>query len=135
MKILENCLKLDIDEDIFLDKIVEDLFFIDRVLEQILESLRSNPLLIVRHEHLRGILRAKNNFVTLLTRIIRSESGISFDFTPFTDKIQNCIDSHEKGIGEIRAIITDRPQTEDSEELVSSEEFEFLFRESDTENP
>ena len=48
IKTLDNGFFLDIDANYFTDKIVEDLFFIDRCIRKILESLNKNQLMIRR---------------------------------------------------------------------------------------
>ncbi len=84
---IDDAVQLDIDSGLFLDKIVEDILFVEGTLARLYGSLSENELLIRRTEHLRRILRSKQKYTQLLEDIVQQRAAIGAELTPFFFKI------------------------------------------------
>jgi hypothetical protein len=124
-------LALEIDPDYFRDKIVEDLFFIDRTLEQIYEALRTNAYLINRRDHLRELMRAKHSFADTLDGILESRLRFAEHLAPFRAKIIGARDQHLHDISDIQKSMDGGRVEADQQTIVSQDEYRFLFQNDD----
>ncbi|MFP4362577.1 MAG: hypothetical protein ACLFR1_01780 [Spirochaetia bacterium] len=134
IKTIREGLTLDIDENFFIDKVVEDIFFIDATAEQLFSMLREKNHLIHRTDYLRKLMRVSKQFVKLLEDILQEELSFASYLGPFSQKFQTAKSIHQSNITEIRTILskTIRSQKEE-EDMVSSEEFNFLLQPNDEE--
>ena len=132
---IDDALKLDIDSDLFLDKVVEDILFVESTLARIYGSLSENELLIRRSEHLRRILRSKQKFTELLEDIVQRRVSIGPQIVPFHPKFRELIFEQQRHIEEIRGLLnTSTASVERSEDLVSPEEFRILMEDPSEES-
>lgn len=131
VKALRSALMLDVDPELFKDKILEDIFFVDSTFMKTFSQLRDNPHLIRRAEHLKALLRAETAFVELLNDTISGERPLAESLSPFTDKLRACRRSHEQTLSEIRSIIRDPEQHSPEEDVVSQQELNFLLQDQD----
>jgi hypothetical protein len=124
-------LALEIEPRVFNEKLIDDLFFIDRVLEMIFESLKKNPMLIIRDEHLRQTLRAKQDFLDILDTILSVDYRGALDFSQVTDRLQHCRDEHRSSVDEIRRLAEENSTEQNPEDQISTTELEFLLNDND----
>ncbi len=66
LKDLTAAARLNVDPDIFLDKLVEDIFFLDSTIASIHEQLSANPHLLDRLEHMKSLQNVSQAFGRLL---------------------------------------------------------------------
>lgn len=131
---LSTGVKLDIDPDVFRDKILEDVLFVDTALIRMYESLQENRRLIRRLEYLRALLRAERVFIDFLEAVTSSSVPFSEHLEPFFTKLRATRREHANIAGEMDLAIRSSGD-EDSEDLVSEEEFRTLLEPySDTED-
>jgi hypothetical protein len=128
---LRSGLQLEIDPDYFRDKIVEDIFFLDRVLEQIYEALRLNSYLINRRDHLRELMRAKRAFADMLDEVLETRVAFSDHLEPFRAKLAGAREQHVRDLSDIQSSMDSGASTEDQQSIVSQDEYRFLFRNDD----
>jgi hypothetical protein len=121
-------LKLNIDTDLYRDRIIEDIRFLDRTSASIYQSLISNHLMIDRFTHLKGLQKLNSGFIALLEDILEERlplaSSLEQDFD-LLQRIQSNRETELAGINEI--IIKQKGLTGDQEQIVSEEEFKFLL--------
>jgi len=129
IKTLTEGFSLDVDEEYFIDKTVEDLFFIDGTLRRILNALKDNNLLIDRKEYLRNLLKTDINYLDLINQIMEGKIAGSFNFEGFKDKFISVTEGIEDDISQISSMLSLNEEVEKSTELVSNEEFKFLLKE------
>ncbi len=129
IKTLTEGFSLDVDEEYFIEKTVEDLFFIDGTLRRILNALKDNNLLIDRKEYLRNLLKADINYLDLINQIVEGKIAGSFNFGGFKDKFISVTEGIEDDISQISSMLSLNEEVEKSSELVSNEEFKFLLKE------
>ena len=127
---LEDAIRLDIDSDLFLDKFVEDIMFVESILGRLYISLMENDLLLRRTEHLKRIMRSKHLFVELLSNIMSSDSSLAKNLIPFYQKFRDLINEQREHSNEIRGLLNSTTSTVQHEEVVSQEEFRILLEDN-----
>jgi hypothetical protein len=125
---LESGVQLTIDGDLFRDKMVEDLLFIDGTLSRILAQLRENRLLIRRGEYLRALMRAEKLFVELLDKCVDENLPFAAELTDVAHKLRVARGSHQRHLEEIRSLLHATAEAETDEDVVSQEEFRSLLQ-------
>jgi hypothetical protein len=125
---LRSGLKLEIDPDYFRDKVVEDIFFVDRTLEQIYEALRTNAFLINRRDHLRELMRAKRNFADMIDEILDGDARFAEHIEPFRTKLAGTREQHVRDISDIQKSMDSGAVAEDQQAIVSQDEYRFLLQ-------
>jgi len=131
-KALRNGLQLELDVDYFRDKTVEDILFVDRTLQQIYEALSVNTYLINRKAHLRELMRAKRAFADMLDEIINRSSVFAQKLAPFDQKIGRAREQHLQDISDIQSMIEVGKKEQMTEDIVSQDEYQFLFRDEES---
>lgn len=130
LKDLSSGIKLSLDNDLFLDKLVEDVFFLEGSIEQVFELIKERVLLIDRLEHLKNLEKLSSDFAAFLEEIIMGDVPVAEHLAAFLEKFSGIKDHQHKLVSEVRGIIHDADQSETAEEdMVSREEFEFLLAE------
>jgi hypothetical protein len=130
IKCLGHGLSLEIDADHFLDKVIEDIFFIDGALGKIYASLKSQGLLIHRHEYLKNLLRAERSFVVFLTAILGGDFPFTAHLETFFGKIKTSRSRHGQSIAEIENLLQgETTDSDDGENLISDQEYRILLTE------
>ena len=130
---LRSGLQLEIDPDYFRDKIVEDMFFIDRTLEQVHEALRINTYLINRKDHLRELMRAKRNFADMIDEVLENRFPFAEHLEPFRAKLTGAREQHIRDISDIQKSMDTGTGEEDQQTIVSQDEYRFLFQNDEDE--
>lgn len=131
IKTLRSGLALDVDPELFKDKALEDIFFIDSTLMKILAQLRDNPNLIRRSEYLKALLRAENTFLDFLADIIAAERPLAESLSPFSHKVRACRSSHQTTRTEVQNMLHRPEDHAPEEDVVSQEELGFLLQEDE----
>ncbi len=134
---LKNGIKLDIDPDFFKDKFVEDILFIDSGLRKIFQSLTRNAYLIHRNDYLRSLQRAKKSFVAFIEEIESDTSPFCAKLSPFRKQLSASKEIQQKEIKEIHLQLTSSNDTtvdSNGENVVSQEEYHFLFKAGEEED-
>ena len=134
IKTLRSGLALDIDPELFKDRVLEDIFFIDATLMKILSQLRENPNLIRRSEYLKALLRAENAFLDFLGDVLAAERPLSAGLTPYDYKIRTCRSSHHDARSQIQSMLRAPEESVPEEDVVSQEELGFLLQEEEEES-
>ncbi|MFP4373718.1 MAG: hypothetical protein ACLFPO_05270 [Spirochaetaceae bacterium] len=128
IKSLRAGLTLDVDPELFKDKALEDIFFVDSTLMKILSRLRDSPNLIRRAEYLKAMLRAENTFLVFLGDVLAAERPLAESLGPFSHKIRACRASHQTTFTEIQTMLHRPEEHAPEEDVVSREELNFLLQ-------
>ena len=131
IKTISSGVELDIDSDVFGDKVLEDIAFLDRVIASLADSLKENAHLIRRTEYLRSLLRAEKLFVSFLDTLIAGHTAFTIALADQKPRFIQMRDARLADSDELRTIIENRPAEPHTPELVSDEEFSFLLRNDD----
>ncbi|GHV52605.1 hypothetical protein AGMMS49579_10130 [Spirochaetia bacterium] len=88
-RVIRDLLILDTDPELFLEKTIEDIDFIDHTLEIILKNLVENERLLERNEAFDSIFDLEWKFSQALSDFFNNEGNISAAQSPvFQEKIQ-----------------------------------------------
>ena len=133
VRILTDCLDLDIEPEIFLDNTVEEVLFIEKAFADIYASLLENTLLLDRSNHLHLLMRAKGRFAHLLESLAGGKLQFSTYLKPFAEQFKRSTQSQRADVDDIRNLLTQG----DEEDLVdtavvSEEEFKYLLMEEES---
>jgi hypothetical protein len=133
LRTVEAGLRLDVDQEFFQDKILEDIFFIDATLMRLFSSLKENPYLINRITYLRSLRRTIVAFADFLNQFVRGDLGFHAAANAYTERLTAAIHSHENVRREIDLVLDQEDADEENSALVSSEEYGFLLASDDDE--
>ncbi|MCX7788646.1 MAG: hypothetical protein N2442_13230 [Spirochaetes bacterium] len=127
-------IQLDIDPDLFLDKVLEDILFIDSILSRLFHQLRDNPYLNRRVEYLVQLERTKEAFIQLLTQIINQGSFFREPIGPYLSTLQTCHIGQTKELNDLKEILKEAKSQSlpEEKEVISPLEYQFLL---ETEEP
>ena len=128
---LDDAVRLDIDSDLFLDKVVDDIMFVESTIGRLYVSLKENDLLIRRAEHLKRIMRSKQLFAELLENITNGDSSLGKKLYPFFSKFRELIDEQHDHTDETRKLLSSSTAAAaQNEDMVSQEEFRILLEDN-----
>ncbi|MEX2444399.1 MAG: hypothetical protein WD492_12385 [Alkalispirochaeta sp.] len=134
LRTVESGLRLDVDQEFFQDKILEDIFFIDATLMRLFSSLKENPYLINRITYLRSLRRTIVAFSDFLSQFVRGDLGFHTAANAYSERLTAAAHSHENVRREIDLILDQEDSDEDTAALVSSEEYGFLLASDEEES-
>jgi hypothetical protein len=77
IRIIRDMLLLDTDPDLFLEKTLDDVNFIDKTLAILLDQLSNNKRFIERTEQFHNLSEAERTFAEVLSDMINGDSAIS----------------------------------------------------------
>lgn len=127
LKNLKDNLKLNIDGNYFLDKVVEDIIFVDKTLKKIYTVLNHNKQMIHRYEHLHSLLRAKKQFIRLLDNILDEELAFSYQMREFFEQFKSSKDELQNSVDDIQKQLKTERDDSENENTISKEEFQYLL--------
>jgi hypothetical protein len=130
LKTVKTGAALEIDSEYFKAKILEDILFIAGAFSRIFASLESNPRLIKKNEYLRGFLRAKRNFVSLLEDLLGKKLPFAACLESGFPQFMVFRAEQMRDIAKIKAYIEKHRREDQSSEsdVISGEEFRFLLK-------
>jgi hypothetical protein len=102
IRMIQDLLLLDTDPELFCDKTLEDLAFIDSSLAFLLSILRENERLLERDEQFFNLAESERQFSELLMELIHGEGSIS---AAITVDLRERADALRKNSAERRKII------------------------------
>jgi len=82
IKLVKDIIILDGDPEIFLEKLLDDIYFTDRCLGILLENIMANEKLISRDEYIGQLLDAERQFSGLLDNFLSHKGDISINENP-----------------------------------------------------
>ncbi len=126
---LRTGIQLDIDPDLFLDKSLEDLLFIDSILSRLLHQLRDNPYLYRRIEYLTQLGKTKEEFIQLITEVMNRGTFLNEPLNPYLPTLQSCLSGQTDELTTLRMILKDTKTQflPEVKEVMSPLEYQFLL--------
>ena len=121
-------LKLNIDTELYRDRIVEDIRFLDRTCSNIYQSLKANHLMIDRLTHIKGMQKLNANFVALLEDILDERLPLASALEQDFDLLQRIQSNREVELTGLKEMVVKLGEPGgDQEQIVSEQEFKFLL--------
>ena len=132
VRCLQDTLKLEIDPELFRDRLLGDIAWIDATIGRIYQSLREGSRYVKRKEHLRDLGRLKGTFADTLDALAESAVPFSGHVKDRLDSVRQVRDAHRRDVLEIKTMLagTDTPE---QEHMVSAEELNLLMSAPDDE--
>jgi hypothetical protein len=135
LKVIRDGLKLEIDSRFFGQSIVQDVFHMIGVLDEIFKPLRTNPHLLKRHIYLKEIRRLKKQFIDFIDDIVENKVPQAAIFSYSIEKLKEVRKNYAKDLLDIKVMLPKASgENPEEEHMVSEEEFRFLLL-PDEENP
>ena len=127
-KSISASLLLNIDTDLYRDRIIEDIRFLDKTSASIYQSLKANHLMIDRFTHLKGLQKLNSKVIALLEDILEERLPLASSLEQDFDLLQRIQSNRETELAGINEMITkQKGSTDDQEPIVSEEEFKVLL--------
>ncbi len=127
LRLLLRDLKLHLDATYFAEHVHRELLFIDNMLSQFYRSLTANQGVVDRPQNLRFLSKTKRLFCNLLDNIVSGQLATDLDLSSHFEEYTNTQVRQEEEIRDIRTLLNELIAKEEPEELISSEEYKFLF--------
>jgi hypothetical protein len=126
IRCLQDALKLEVDPELFRERLLGDITWIDAITGRLYGSLRESSLYVKRQEHLKELTKLKRAFIEALDVLIEKRA-------PFAEHVQDRVsdlramrEAHARGIEEIKDLLGSKAAPEE-EHMVSQEELRFLM--------
>jgi hypothetical protein len=120
-------LLLDLSDDIFLDKAIDDLLFFDVALQKTLKLVRDNSRISDYTEIMHSLHSCEDRFIRLLDSILQGKGSMSGAFAQFLAKIQGIRNAHAALRADIGAGIRKGDAGADARDVVSRSELSELL--------
>ncbi len=130
IKALRDGFSLEIDAEIFLEKSIDDILFIDKALLKLYEFLDTNPHLIERPEYLRSLLQLEKQYSDFLSGSLNRDFAFSDQLEPYRVKLSAVWDEHRRLFSTIQGMLSLTGSDEFSQaDVVSHDELSGLLTE------
>jgi len=126
VRCLQDALKLEVDPDLFKDRLLGDIAWIDGIAGRLYQSLRESSLYVKRQEHLKELAKLKRAFAEALDALVEKRAPLALHLEEKLPEIRALRDAHRRDIGEIRTLLEGTGMPED-QHMVSAEELKFLM--------
>jgi hypothetical protein len=126
VRCLQDTLKLDIDPELFRERLLGDIAWIESTIASLYTSLRESSLYVKRQEHLKELQKLKRAFVEALEALLSKRSPFAEHLPEKLEMLQAARDGQVRDIQDITALIDGKGAPEE-EHMVSPEELKFLM--------
>jgi len=132
VRCLQDALKLEVDPELFADRIAGDIGWIDSITGNLYRSLRESLLYVKRKEHLKELAKLKRYFAEALDTVLDRKAPLSSALLDRLPGLRAIRDAHSREIAEIKVFLEGKASP-DEEHIVSAEELKFLMTSDDEE--
>ncbi len=133
VRCLQDALKLEVDTDLFAERLAGDIAWIHGITGRLFQSLRDSALFVRRQEHLKELAKLKRAFVEALDAILEKRAPLAEPLGERLSDLRALRDAHVRDIADIRSLLEGKATPED-EHMVSAEELKFLMTSDDEDN-
>lgn len=132
LRYIQRSLKIDIDNDYFLEKIKSDLLFAESKLANLYESLKDSTLQLDKAQYFRHLYKTKSLFLEIAENILDNSTGRSLDFTDFNARLKDAVLDQQFEYDDIGKILSNTDADEFDKDQISQEELMFLMSNDET---
>jgi hypothetical protein len=125
--LLDQGARLNLDRELFYEKILDTLFFTDRILQNIFANLTENNYLINRNIYLHSLMKKKKKFTNILSLYIDREQNEWVLEKEIKSKLQRILEIHLADISDIRKTLSLTDDRGEDREIISQNEMNFLM--------
>lgn len=135
IKTIDNSFKIKLDKELFFDKIVEEMLFIDVILQKLYTSLRDNKNLINREDYLHLILKAKISYRECIDQFLEIPDEENISIKNYFPQFERTHKTHDRDIVDIMNILrTSGESIDEYADITSRDEMSFLMSTIDTDD-
>lgn len=127
IKLLEHSLKMELNPNLTGDHLTEQLRFADRMLNDLYEESGSINGLAHYEDALRAIMKSKYRFTSFLTTLKGMSEHVRKRFSLDDEDLEAMGRKHDADMRYIEDHFTNKDNQKPPEDLVSQEEFRYLF--------
>lgn len=131
LRTLKDGMSLDIDAEIFLEKVVDDISFLDGAIRGIHGFISENTRLIDRQDYLHSLLVLENQFGEFLSGILNRDYALCGELDAYRLKINAIWDSHRTSGAAIREELSMGSDEGNQTDVVSRDELSGLLGEAE----
>lgn len=128
LKTLRRGCSIDIDSSIFLEYTINQMLFISKALKELYSSIIESSHL-KSPEHIRELLRVSNSYVELLNDLLNDRLKFSEYCRNYIEDFKKIDSEHRKAAAKLKDLLESITTAGEDEQLISEEEFMFLFQE------
>ncbi len=132
VRCLQDTLKLEVDPELFKDRIIGDISWIDGIIAKLYQSLRESSLYVKRQDYLRELQKLKRSYVEVLDSLVERRAPFAEHLAERAADLRARRDGHVRDIDEIGTLLLGAGSA-DEEHIVSAEELRFLMTAEDEE--
>jgi len=132
VRCLQDALKLEVDPDLFAERIAGDIGWIDSITGSLYRSLRESSLYVKRQEHLKELAKLKRYFSEALDAVLSRKAPLSEALLERLPGVRAIRDAHARDVADIKLLLEGKGSPEE-EHIVSPEELKFLMTSDDEE--
>jgi len=130
LKTLRRGCSIDIDSSIFLEYTINQLLFVSKALKELYSSI-TESVHLRSPEHIRGLIRVTTSYTELLDDLLNDRLKFSGYCRNYTDDFRKIDQEHSSAAAELRELLESLSTSSEQEQLVSEEEFMFLFKDDE----
>jgi len=124
---LRDIARLEVDADLFADRVADDASFVDAASLQILAGLKASPFLVHRAEYLRGLQKLLRSLASLLEELAGGRSPVAAALVARAADLQARAGARARDADAIETLLDDAAATAaDDPHVVSAEELRIL---------
>jgi len=120
-------LSLDLAQEIFFNKTVDDIFFFDSSIQNLLEQIQENRHINNYSTLLQSLYSCQNHYLSLLDLILEGHGAMNDLFTVFRDKLSDIKRRHLVSNKNLALEIQKHDKTTDNRDIVSHRELSELL--------
>ena len=132
VRCLQDALKLEVDPDLFAERIAGDIMWIDSITGNLYRTLRESSLYVKRQEHLKELAKLKRYFSEALDAVLSRKAPLADALLEKLPNLRGIRDDHARDIADIKLLLEGKGSPEE-EHIVSPEELKFLMTSDDEE--
>jgi hypothetical protein len=132
VRCLQDALKLEVDPELFAERIAGDIGWIDSITGELYRSLRESSLYVRRQEHLKELAKLKRYFSEALDAVLNKKAPLADALLLKLPELRAIRDAHARDVADIKLLLEGKGSPEE-EHIVSPEELKFLMTSDDEE--
>lgn len=120
-------LLLDLSDEFFFDKTVDDLLFFDVSIQKLFKYIQVNDQVAGYSNILQSLYTCQSRYIQLIESLIQGNAGMKEKFAPLIPKLCSIRDLHYSQKSELSKKIQKTDKNSDSHEIVSQNELSELL--------
>jgi hypothetical protein len=133
VRCLQDTLKLDVDPELFRDRVLGDIAWIDATINRLYQSLRESSVYVKRQDYLRELSKLKRAFIDALDGLLEQGVPLADHLADSAADLRSRRELNARDIDAITGLLAGGG-TADEEHIVSAEELRFLMTAEDEED-